>query len=174
MKVKVAQLCPTLCFPMVYTVHGILQARILEWVAFAFSRGSSQPWIEPRSPTLQVDSSPAEPQGKPKNTGVHSLSLLQGIFLTQESNQGLLYCRWILYQLSYQGRRPWKSAENFAFLVPLQVSSESPLSPTFFLLAKRPKGESRMGRTISAFEFLKVSSLSRHCKLPLKAWLLFL
>ena len=67
--VKVAQLCPTLCDPMVYTVHGILQARILEWVAFAFSRGSSQPWIEPRSPTLQVDSSPAEPQGKPKNTG---------------------------------------------------------------------------------------------------------
>ena len=42
-KVKVAQLCPTLCHPMDYTVHGILQARILEWVAFPFSRGSSQP-----------------------------------------------------------------------------------------------------------------------------------
>ena len=41
--VKVAQLCPTLCDPMDYTVHGILQARILEWVAFPFSRGSSQP-----------------------------------------------------------------------------------------------------------------------------------
>ena len=39
-KVKVAQSCPTLCNP--YTVHGILQARILEWVAFPFSRGSSQ------------------------------------------------------------------------------------------------------------------------------------
>ena len=37
-KVKVAQLCPTLCNPMDYTVHGILQARILEWVAFPFSR----------------------------------------------------------------------------------------------------------------------------------------
>ena len=37
------------------------------------------------------------------DTGVGSLSLLQGIFLTQESNQGLLQCRWILYQLSYQG-----------------------------------------------------------------------
>ena len=36
------------------------------------------------------------------NTGVGSLSLLQGIFPTQESNQGLLHCRWILYQLSYQ------------------------------------------------------------------------
>ena len=41
-KVKVAQSCLTLCDPMDYTVHGILQARILEWVAFPFSRGSSQ------------------------------------------------------------------------------------------------------------------------------------
>ena len=46
---------------------------------------------------------PAEPQGKPKNTGVGNLSLLQQIFLTQELNQGLLHCRWILYQLNYQG-----------------------------------------------------------------------
>ena len=43
MKVQVAQLCPTLCDPMDYTVPGILQARILEWVAFPFSRGFSQP-----------------------------------------------------------------------------------------------------------------------------------
>ena len=43
MKVKVAQLCLTLCDPMDYTSHGILQARILEWVAILFSRGSSQP-----------------------------------------------------------------------------------------------------------------------------------
>jgi hypothetical protein len=42
MKVKVAQSCPTLCDSMDYTVHGILQARILEWVVFPFSRGSSQ------------------------------------------------------------------------------------------------------------------------------------
>ena len=52
---------------------------------------------------MQADSSPAEPQGKPKNTRVGSLSLLQWIFLTQESNWGLLHCRRILYQLSYQG-----------------------------------------------------------------------
>ena len=45
---------------------------------------------EPRSPALQVDSLPAEAQKKPKNTGVGTLSLLQGIFLTQESNWGLL------------------------------------------------------------------------------------
>ena len=54
-----SQLCPTLCGPMDYTVHGILQARILEWVAFP------NPGMEPRSPTLQVDSLPAEPPGKP-------------------------------------------------------------------------------------------------------------
>ena len=49
------------------------------------------------------DSLPAEPPGKPKNTGVGSLSLLQQIFLTQELNQGLLHRRWILYQLSHMG-----------------------------------------------------------------------
>ena len=90
MKVKVTQSCPILSNPIDYTVHGILQARILEWVAFPFSRRSSNPGMEPRSPALQVDSLPAEPQGKPKNIGVDSLSLLQGIFLTQELNWRLL------------------------------------------------------------------------------------
>ena len=42
-KVKVAQSCPTLCDPVNYTVYGILQARILEWVVIPFSRGFSQP-----------------------------------------------------------------------------------------------------------------------------------
>ena len=60
MKVKVVQLCPTLCDPMDYTVHGILQAI------------------------------------------AGSLSLIQGIFPTQELNPGLLNCRQILYQLSCQ------------------------------------------------------------------------
>ena len=64
MKVKVSQSCPTLCNRMDYTVYWVLQARILEWVAF---------------------------------------SLLQQIFPTQESNWGLLHCKQILYQLSYQG-----------------------------------------------------------------------
>ena len=64
-KVKVAQSCPTLCHPVDYTVHGILQARTLEWGAFPFSRGSSQPRAEPKSPALQADSLPAEPSGRP-------------------------------------------------------------------------------------------------------------
>ena len=78
MKVNVAQLCPTLCD---------LQARILEWVAFPFFKGSSQPRDRTQvlcKSTLQGDSIPAEPQGKPKNAGVDRLSLLQGIFPTQE------------------------------------------------------------------------------------------
>ena len=65
------------------------------------------PGIKPRFLTLQVDFLPAEPPGKPKNTGVGSISLLQGIFPIQESNQDLLYCRQILYQLSYQGSPQW-------------------------------------------------------------------
>ena len=107
-QVKVAQSCLTICDPIDWTGHGILQARILEWVAIPFSRGSSQPRDQTRSSALQADSLPAEPQGNPKNPGVGSLSLLQGIFLTQESNWGLLHCRWILYQLSYEGS-PMKS-----------------------------------------------------------------
>ena len=59
------------------------------------------PGIEPTSPSLWADSLPSELQGKPKNTGVGSLFLLQQLFPTQESNWGLLHCRQILYQLSY-------------------------------------------------------------------------
>ena len=130
-----------LCDPMDYTVHGILQSRILEWVAFPFPRDLPNTGIEPRSPASQEDSLPSKPPGTPKNTGVGSHSLLQGIFptqgteprspalqgdslpaeppgkpkimgslsllqwifLTQESNRGLLLHRWILDQLSYQG-----------------------------------------------------------------------
>jgi len=59
--------------------------------------------IEPRSPALQADSLLSEPPGKPMYTGVGCHALLQGIFPTQKLNQGLLPCRWILYQLSFQG-----------------------------------------------------------------------
>ena len=61
---------------------GILQARMLEWVAIPFSRESFNPGIEPWFPTLWADSLLSEPPGKPKNSGVGSLSLLQGICLT--------------------------------------------------------------------------------------------
>ena len=61
------------------------------------------PGIKPRSSTMQADSLPSEPWGKPKNTGVVSLSLLQENFPTQGLNWGLLHSRRILYQLSYPG-----------------------------------------------------------------------
>ena len=61
---KVTQSCPTL-YNSMDIVHGILQARILEWAAIPFSRASSQPRIEARSPTLGADSLPAELPGKP-------------------------------------------------------------------------------------------------------------
>ena len=61
------------------------------------------PGIEPKSPTLQVDSSLSALLGKSKNAGVGSVSLLQGIFLTQGLNWGLLHCRWILCHMSHQG-----------------------------------------------------------------------
>ena len=68
---------------------GVGSLSLLQWI-----------FLNPGSPALQADSLPAEPKGKPKNTGVGSLSLLQGIFPT---SRGLLHCRWILYQWSYQG-----------------------------------------------------------------------
>ena len=98
---SVIQSCLSLCDPM--AVHGILQARILEWVTFPFSRGSSQPrdWTTVSHIASGFFTSWAT--GKSKNIGVGSLSLLQWIFPTQESNRGLLHCRQVLYQLSYQG-----------------------------------------------------------------------
>ena len=106
-ELKVTQSCLTLCDPMFYTVYGIVQDRILEWVAFPFSRGSSQPRNQIQVFHIAGDSLSAEPQGKPWNMGVGILSLLQQIFLTQVLNQGLLCCRQIFYQLSYQGSPVW-------------------------------------------------------------------
>ena len=107
-QVQVPQSCPTLCDPMDCSlpgssVHGILQARIVEWVAIPFSEKEDlpNPGIKPMSHTLQADSLLSGPLGKPKNTEVGSLVLPQGIFPTQKLNPGLLHCRQILYQLSY-------------------------------------------------------------------------
>ena len=55
---------PTDCSPPGSSVHGILQARILEWAAISYYRGSSHPGIKPQSPTLQADSLLSEPPGK--------------------------------------------------------------------------------------------------------------
>ena len=95
---------PMDCSPPGSSVHGDSPAKNY-WSGLPCPPPGNLPilGIEPRSPTLQVDSFPSEPQGMPKNTGVGSLSLLQGIFLTQELNWGLFHCRRILCQLNYQG-----------------------------------------------------------------------
>ena len=115
-----AQLCPTLwdlmdCNLTGFSVHGILQARILQWVAIPFSRGSSQhrnqtqvSFIAGRFFTVwttrEAQLGLYSPRNSPgQNTGVGNCSLRQGIFPTQGSNPGLLHCRRILYQLSHQG-----------------------------------------------------------------------
>ena len=74
---EVAQSCPTLCDPVDCSlpgssVHGIFQARILEWVAISFSRRSPNPETEPGSPALQADSLLSEPPGKPELTSIGS------------------------------------------------------------------------------------------------------
>ena len=105
----VAQACSNLCDPMNCSppgssVHGGSSGKNTRVCCYAFLQGNlPNPGIKPRSPTLQVYSLLSEPAGKPKNTGVDSLSLLQGNFSTQESNWGPLLCRWIPYQRSYQG-----------------------------------------------------------------------
>ena len=107
---SVAKSCLTLCDPMDCSppgssAMGFSRQEFLNRLLFPSPGDLSNPGIEPPSPALQAAFLPAEPQGKPNNTGVGSLSLLQWIFLTQELNQGqgFLHCRQILYQLSYQG-----------------------------------------------------------------------
>ena len=73
-KVSVAQSCLTLCDPMdcsplVSSVHGTLQARILAWVVIPSPENLTNPGIGPGHPALQADSVPPEPPGKPKGVG---------------------------------------------------------------------------------------------------------
>ena len=113
LKVKVAQLCPSLCDPMDCSppgssVHGIHQARILDWVAVPFSKGFLQLWCRTQVSHIAGGffTSWATREAQ-EYTGVGSLFLLQGIFPTQELNQSLLHCRWNLYQLSYLTLIKW-------------------------------------------------------------------
>ena len=105
MKILVTQWCPTLCDPTDYTpwgssVHGVLQARVLEWVAMPSSRG----FFQPRDQT-QTDSLPVEPPGKPmyrffcqhKTKQQPSFSKCLNSFLFQKWNvyeHQLLYWPW--------------------------------------------------------------------------------
>ena len=98
--VKVTQSCLTLCYPMDGSPWNS-PGQNTGGGRLSVLQGSSQLKDQIQVSSIAGGSLPAEPPGKPKNTGVHSLSLLQGIFLTQELNQGLLNGRRILYHLSY-------------------------------------------------------------------------
>ena len=124
--------CPTLCDPMDCSppgssVHGEGFSRQEYWSGLLCPLAEDLPnpgKIEPRSPTLQEDCLQTGPPGKPKNTGVGSLFLLQGSFLTQELDQGLLHGRQILYQLSYPGSpsyclSPYKAVTVLKSVLPL-------------------------------------------------------
>ena len=154
-KVKFAQSCLTLCNPMDHTVHGILQARILERVAVPFSRGSSQSRGQTQVSHIAGEFFIIEPQGKPKNTGVGSLFLCQWIFLSQELNQGLLHCRQILYQLSFQGSHP------LAFFMIQQMLAIWSLVPLPLQNPACTSGSSQFMRT-----FRGAKSLMLHYRMP--------
>ena len=130
MKVKVKLLSRVqLCDPMDCSLQappsmGFYRQQYWSGLPFPSPGNLPDPGIEPRSPALQVDSLPAEPQGKPKNTGVGSLSLLQQIFLTQELNRGLLNCRQILYQVRYQGSPKWHVASPLGNQIPVSHVTE--------------------------------------------------
>ena len=93
------------------------------------------PGLKPRSPTLQVDSLPAEPQGKPKNPGVGSLSLLQQISPPQESNQGPctaggFFTNWAIREAQ---KRLWlKLSGSFHVFFPDSTLEVSALKVSFF------------------------------------------
>ena len=128
MKVKseseVAQSHLTLCDPMDSSLHqaplstGFSRQEYWSGLPFPSAGDLPNPGIKPKSPALQADCLPAELPGTArllclwdfpdKSTGVGCHFLLQGIFLTQGSNLGLLHCRRILYQLSHQGNPYYK------------------------------------------------------------------
>ena len=98
-----------------WTIESMEFSRPKYWSEWPFPSPGDHPntMIKPRSPSLQADSLPAKPSVKPKHTGAGSLSLLQGIFLTQELNLRFLHCRRILYQLIHQGTVTYLTKETY-------------------------------------------------------------
>ena len=86
-----------------FSVHGILRARIWSGLPFPSLGDLPNPGIEPRSPALQAILYQLSHEGSLRILEWVAYPLLQWIFVTQGLNWGLLHCRWIFYQLSYQG-----------------------------------------------------------------------
>ena len=152
-EMKVAQHVQLFATP--WTIKSTEFSRPEYWSGWPFpSPGKSpNPRVEPRSPALQADSLPAEPPGKPRNPGMGSLSLLQGIFPTQ--CRGVLHCRQILYQQSHQGSPMlvhsachkilpasgssfWSVSAKNAFLVSVEIPSSGVLIRCWVLYLSVP------------------------------------
>ena len=97
---EVAQLCPSFCKPVDCSppgssIHGLLQARILEWVAISFSRESSQPGIEPTSPAMQADALTSEPLGMSLPLPKYEIKSIKNftiaLVVTMENTTSLIY-----------------------------------------------------------------------------------
>ena len=149
--VKVAQSYLTHCDTMDYIVHGILQARILEWVALPSPGNFFNPGIEPRSPALQMNSLPAEPPGKP----IESLML---------SNRLILCCPFLLLSSIFPGIRVFFSesallirwcqsirASVSASVLPMNIQGWYPLGLTG-LISLLSKGLSRVFSSITVWK----------------------
>ena len=136
----VAQSCLTLCNLMDCRLPGSSvpgdSSGKNTWVDFHALLQGVFPTQDRTNVSLQVDSLPSEPPEKPKNTGVGNLSLLWEPYSDPGINQGLLHCRWILYQLSYQGSpcAPFsipKNLSGFLSYVPMANVPNSITVPSF-------------------------------------------
>ena len=115
---KVTQSCQILCDPMDYTVHGILQARILEWVAFPFSRGSSQTrdqvLVSHIAGGFFTSWATREAHSSPKTKSVSEISVMKATYKIAKMRIWVIYWKkeWIVFknmgfQVNRLGYKPW-------------------------------------------------------------------
>ena len=151
---------------------GILQTRILVWVTCPSSGDLPNPGIKPRSPALQAGSLPSEPPGKPKNTGVGSLSLLQETFPTHRPTWGLLHCRGILYHWPKKTHVPYtEKCTSVCTYEPLKCflvwETMSAPPPSFFSKSCLSQHVMSCPGMTSVYVCLAHQTVIRDCLLPL-------
>ena len=164
-EVKVTQLCSTLYNP--WTIQSAEFSRPEYWSGQPFLSlvDLPNPEIEPRSPALEADSLPAEPQGEPRNAEVGSLSLLQRIFRTQVSNWDLLHCRQILYQLSCY-RSPYRVVwriKGWIIVVICPGETEYFFIDIFLKFPAHDDNKNRSGLVISVASEISAGKLPPYC-----------
>ena len=153
------------------SVHGTLQARILEWVPVPFSKGS-QP--KDRTQASGIASYFLSHQGSPRILEWEAYPFSRGICPTQESNQGLLHCRRILYQLSYQGS-PCYLFKSLQMPKPYHPSISFPKSGDHFVFSPIARDvtlslAARQNHLGSFFKLLKPGITPDQLNLNLRNW----